>query len=447
MLYLVDLHGSQETIDPTMLNANKPKMQNPEVLIVGGGIAGLCCARHLHQSGVPSRILESADEVGGRVRTERYRGFRLDHGFQVLLTEYPEAKKILDYEELQLRNFEPGAMIRFGGKFHRFVDPWRKPQHIFETALSPVASFADKLRVAGLRRRVCRGRLEEHPTGPETSTLERLYEEGFSNRIIERFFKPFLGGVFLENELNTSSRKFEFVFRMFSQGDAAIPAHGMGEITKQLAAGLPPENIETNAKVIHLGPNQVRLEDGRELPAASVVVACQAPVASRLLNEKPPDPHHGVTCLYFSADSPPLRDPILILNGEGRGPINNLCVPSQVAPEHAPKGKSLISVTVLGSTDLNKKTQLRDEVFNQLRTWFGSTVDDWDHLKTYNISYALPSQNPASPDTDVANRRRGIIRCGDYMGNASIQGAMVSGRRAAETILGSQSHATPRRLT
>ena len=414
-------------------------MHEPEVLIVGGGIAGLCCARHLHQSGVPNKIVESAEEVGGRVRTEQYRGFRLDRGFQVLLTEYPEAKKVLDYEKLQLRCFEPGALVRVGGKFHRFVDPWRRPQHILETAFSPIASFVDKLRVAKLRSRVCRGRLEELTTGPETTTLERLYAEGFSNRIIQRFFKPFLGGVFLENELNTSSRKFEFVFRMFSQGDAAIPAHGMGQISKQLAAGLPPGNIETNAKVIHVGPNLVRLEDGRELSATNVVVACEAPAAARLLGEKPPEAPHGVTCFYFSADSPPIRDPILILNGEGHGPINNLCVPSQVVPECAPSGKSLISVTVLGSTELNQNIQLRDQVIDQLRKWFGTKVDAWDHLKTYNISYGLPSQTPASQtfSADEVRRRRGIILCGDYLENASIQGAMVSGRRAAEIVLDS----------
>ena len=415
-------------------------MVQPEVLIVGGGIAGLCCARHLQRSGVSSKILESADEVGGRARTDSYRGFRLDRGFQVLLTEYPEAKKVLDYEKLQLRCFEPGALVRYRGKFHRFADPWKRPRHFLSTAVSPIASFADKLRVARLRSRVCRGSLEQLSARPETTTLSRLREEGFSDLVVERFFKPFLGGVFLENKLSTSSRKFDFVFRMFSKGDAAMPANGMGAIAKQLAANLPRGTVETNMKVIQAGPHHVRLEDGHELHAANVVIACEAPVAARLLGKEPPEMAHGVTCLYFSADAPPIREPILVLNGEGCGPINNLCVPSQVVPGCAPSGKSLISVTVLGYTTFDQRTQLLDQVLNQLRTWFGTMVDTWDHLKTYNIPYALPCQNPPTRSRISApvKDRDGIILCGDYLENASIQGAMVSGRRAAERVLGSQ---------
>lgn len=413
-------------------------MPKPEVLIVGGGIAGLCCARHLHQSGVSSKVLESADQVGGRARTEVFRGFRLDRGFQVLLTEYPEAKQVLNYEKLHLKCFEPGALVRYQGKFHRFVDPWRRPRHLLSTAFSPIASFADKLRMARLRSRVGRGSLEDLNKRPEKTTLAKLYEEGFSDRTVDRFFRPFLGGVFLENELSTSSRKFEFVFRMFSQGDAAMPANGMGAIAVQLADNLPPDTVQTNTRVVEVRPNLVRLEGGQELTAANVILACEAPVAARLLGAEPPKTSHGVTCLYFSADSPPVKEPILVLNGEGQGPINNLCVPSQVVPGCAPSGKSLISVTVLGSTSSEQKTNLRDEVLCQLRRWYGSTVDSWDHLKTFSIPYALPSQDPQS-QTPVYNpiNYRGIILCGDYLENASIQGAMVSGRRAAESVLGS----------
>ena len=414
-------------------------MPKPEVLIVGGGIAGLCCARHLHQSGVSSKVLESADQVGGRARTEVFRGFRLDRGFQVLLTEYPEAKQVLNYEKLHLKCFEPGALVRYQGKFHRFVDPWRRPRHLLSTAFSPIASFADKLRMARLRSRVGRGSLEDLNKRPEKTTLAKLYEEGFSDRTVDRFFRPFLGGVFLENELSTSSRKFEFVFRMFSQGDAAMPANGMGAIAVQLADNLLPDTVQTNTRVVEVRPNLVRLEGGQELTAANVILACEAPVAARLLGAEPPKTSHGVTCLYFSADSPPVKEPILVLNGEGQGPINNLCVPSQVVPGCAPSGKSLISVTVLGSTSSEQKKNLREEVLSQLRSWYGSTVDSWDHLKTFNIPYALPSQNPQSqmPVSNSSNHR-GIILCGDYLENASIQGAMVSGRRAAESVLSLQ---------
>lgn len=283
-----------------------------------------------------------------------------------------------------------------------------------------------------------RGSLDELYSRPEKITLAKLREEGFSNRIVERFFKPFLGGVFLENELSTSSRKFEFVFRMFSQGDDAMPSKGMGALAEQIAARLPPDTVQTNTKVAEVNPRHVRLENGQGLSAANVVIACEAPVAARLLGEEPPAIAHGVTCLYSSADSPPINEPILVLNGEGRGPINNLCVPSQVIPDCAPHGKSLISVTVLKTTTPEQEPDLRIEVLSQLREWYGSIVDSWEHLKTYRIPYALPNQNP-TPQTAVPNagpKANGIFMCGDYLDTASIQGAMVSGRRAAESILG-----------
>ncbi len=412
-------------------------MPKPKVLIVGGGIAGLCCAHHLHKAGVSCKVIESSDKVGGRARTEEFQGFRLDRGFQVLLTEYPEAKRVLDYEQLQLGRFEPGALIRFGGKFHRFVDPWRRPRHFLKTAFSGVASFADKLRVARLRNRVCRRSSDKASPLPDQTTMSRLQDEGFSERIINRFFKPFLGGVFLESDLNTSSRKFEFVFRMFSLGDAALPADGMGAIADQIAAGLPPDTVRTNTRVAKVSGQRVCLEDGQELSAANVVIACEAPVAARLLGAKQPEPAHGVTCIYFAADSPPVSEPILVLNGDGCGPINNLCVPSQVVPSCAPAGKSLISVTVLGVVSAEQQLDLHDRVVSQLEDWYGPIVETWQHLKTIQIPYALPNQNPKTGHQPITptTKTNGIIVCGDYLENASIQGAMVSGRRAAEAIL------------
>lgn len=405
------------------------------MLIIGAGLAGLSCASCLRQAGISSRIFEASEDIGGRARTDRLDGFLLDRGFQVLLTAYPAALEALDYEGLELARFEPGALIRHQGKFHRFVDPWRRPRHVLSTAFSKVATLNDKLRVARLRRRVCRGSLESLFERPETTTIDQLRNDGFSDRIVERFFRPFLGGVFLDPDLKTSSRMFDFVFRMFATGDAAIPAQGMGAMAHQIAAQLPPGVIRTDACVETIDQNSIRLASGEQFRAQTIVVACEAPAASKLLGGKIPVAGKSVTCLYFAADQPPIEEPTLILNGDGRGPINNLCVPSQVAPTYAPDDQSLISVTVLdGKAD---EASLESQVRGQLRDWFGATVDGWRHLRTYRIPYALPSQTPPalSPVEKPVRRPDGIFICGDHLETASIQGAIASGRRAAEQIM------------
>ncbi len=404
------------------------------VIIIGGGIAGLSCARQLADKGLDFLVLESSDQVGGRMRTDIVEGFRLDRGFQVFLTRYPEARRILDLPALSLRPFVPGAMIRFDGRFHTISDPWRRPLGALASLLNPIGSIADKLRVAAVRSRVLRGRLEDLFEEPETTTLEALRNAGFSSSMIERFFRPFLGGIFLERDLETSSRMFSFVFRMFSSGDACLPAHGIQAIPDQVASALPPERIRTGVRVASITDGFVTLEDGERIEAAATVVATDAPTAAKLLGEDLPSAGTGVTCLYFAARSAPIKAPILVLNGDGTGPINNLCFPTRVAPGYGPGGSELVSVAVLGADKEEK--DLLGSVSEQLHEWFGQEVDGWRHLRTYRIPYALPSQIPPAlsvPEREV-RVRPGVFICGDHRDNASIQGAMVSGRRAADAV-------------
>ena len=416
-------------------------MPDPDVLIVGAGLSGLCAARTLQQAGRSCVILEASDGIGGRARTDIIDGFRCDRGFQVLLTAYPEAQQVLNYSNLGLQSFEPGALVRYRGKFVRFADPWRRPQHAMATALSPLASLADKLRVALLKRDVSRDSLNQIFQRPETTTLKRLRRAGFSERIIEHFFKPFLGGVFLENELNTSSKMFDFVFRMFANGDAALPHDGMGAMAEQLAKQLPPNAIRTNASVAHVKPKQVLLESGEVLTAPVVIVACDLPAALKLcdlpISGSRRKEGKSVTCVYFTAPKPPLTEPILVLNGEGSGPINNLCVPSQVCPSYAPSGQSLISVSSLGTPAVSDLASLEGAIRRQLKQWYGNQVDSWGHLRTYSIDHALPDQTALSltPVSKSPMIEKGLFICGDHCNTASIQGAMVSGREAAENVL------------
>lgn len=401
-----------------------------ETIIIGGGLSGLVCAQTLQAAGHECQIFEASDRVGGRIKTDNVDGFLLDHGFQVFLTAYPEARNLLDYHALKFGKFEPGALIQCDG-LHRLVDPWRRPNHFFATAFSAAATFSDKLKVRQLRSDVTKGGLDTVCEWPEQSTMELLRDRGFSDVIIERFFRPFLGGIFLEQELETSSRKFAFVFRMFSEGEAGLPAGGMEEIPKQLAATLKEGTIRTGTTVELVERVAVSIAGSNEkIGADNIVIATEEPAAKRLMGDPPPENWQKVHCHYFAADEAPFNEAILMLNGSGRGTINNLCVPNLVCESYAPAGKSLISVTTLSDAS-------REDIDGQLKSWFGSQVAKWSHLKTYTIDYALPSQNPPalSPVAKQPRLQDNIYLCGDYLDTASINGAMAAGRRAAEAIL------------
>ena len=409
--------------------------RSAEVVIVGGGLAGLTCAHFFASAGISFRLLEANESTGGRVRTDEVDGFLLDRGFQVFLTAYPEARQVLDYSALELSAFEPGALVRFNGAFRRFSDPWRRPSCLLATALSPVATLSDKLRVASFRSHTSRDRLEDLYARENQTTMNLLRRRGFSEVVIKRFFRPFLGGVFLDQQLVTSSRMCEFVFRMFSQGDAALPSTGMQRIPQQLESSLPQGSVLTNSAVDSIENNEVVLSTGERLSGRAIVVATEEPVAWKLLGLSKPANARRVKTLYFSSPKPPIEEPILVLDGEGKGPVNNLCVPSQIADGYAPRGQSLISLTVLKeSTD---RDSLLKEVLVQMHEWFGTQVDSWRHLRTYEIEYALPvmdssSQEPLIKSAIIAD---GIFICGDHCDTASINGAMASGRRAAEAVV------------
>jgi phytoene dehydrogenase-like protein len=245
-----------------------------------------------------------------------------------------------------------------------------------------------------------------------------------------------LGGVFLERELQTSSRLFEFVFRMFSLGDTALPAAGMGAIPAQLASGFPANTVRLRTPVRSVTKDGVVLDSGGSRHAPAVVVATEGPEAARLLQEISLPPSRRVTCLYFAADTPPIADALLMLNGDDDGPVNNVCVPSAVAPTYAPAGAALISVSVLEAA-ARQEAALEAAVRAQLSDWFGPTVHRWQHLRTYRLHHALPAQAPPAlraPQRPV-RLRPGLYVCGDHRDTASIHGAMVSGRRTAASII------------
>jgi phytoene dehydrogenase-like protein len=404
------------------------------VVVVGAGLAGLACALHLSEAGVPVRLFEASDGVGGRVRTDVVEGFRLDRGFQVLLTAYPETQRVLDYAALDLKPFLPGALVRREGRFHELSDPWRRPSRLVSTLLCDVGTLADRLRMARYRARLRSGSLGALFSRAETTALERLRGEGFSEPMIDAFFRPFLGGVLLDRGLSASSRMLDFVFRMMAEGDVVLPAEGMGAIPQQMARRLPKGTVRLGARVASVSPRGVRLESGEKISGRAVVVATEGPEAARLTAQLATPASRSVTALYFAAEHAPIEEPILILDGDGREPVNNLCFPSQVAPSYAPVGAALVAASVLEGPDDPKA--LEQAVRAQLTEWFGADVRRWRLLRTYQIPHAQPDQTPSvlEPVERPVELAGGLFVCGDHRDTASLHGALLSGRRAAEAV-------------
>ena len=404
--------------------------EDADVILVGGGLAGLACAVSLHQAGKQVLLVEASDRVGGRVRTDEVDGYLLDRGFQVYLDAYPVAGDLLDLEDLKLRAFHPGALVWKGGKFRRLMDVWRRPGAALTTALQPIGTWKDKLLIAKLRHQLSRRRVEDIWLQPESSTEAYLRNFGFSEAMIDTFFRGFYGGIFLESGLATSSRFFEFTFKMFAAGSATLPTGGMERIPRQLAARLPNSAIRCESPVASVTKSAVHLEDGEMLEARSVVVATDASTAQRWLPALEAPTWHAVCCLYFSAPRSPLNEPIIALNGGGSGLVNNVSVLSDLAEEYAPTGQSLISVSVLGQG----QAKLDSLVLEELRQWFGSQVDAWQHLRTDEIRQALPASSCTSGSRCV-REVSGIYLCGDHLRTPSIEGAIDSGQQTAASIL------------
>jgi phytoene dehydrogenase-like protein len=407
-----------------------------DVVVIGAGLAGLSCARRLHEGGARVTVLEAADEVGGRVRTDTLDGFRLDRGFQVLLTAYPETRRSLDYAALALRPFAPGALVRRHGRFHELADPWRRPSRALATLFSGVGRLSDRLRMAALRRDTLRGSVDELMRRPQTTALDRLRARGFGDDMIDGFFRPFFGGILLDRSLSASSRMLEFVFRMMAEGDVAVPAAGMSAIPQQVEAHLPPGTVRLGRRVATVGDDgRVQLESGETIEAGTVVIATEGPEAARLCGRLPAPRSRGVTCVYYAADRAPIEGPTLILDGDDEGPVNNLCFLSEVAPSYAPRGATLVSATVLDRRGAGHS--IEEGVRDQMASWFGSEAARWRHLRTYHVTHAQPTQDPAElePVERPVRLDRRLFVCGDHRDTASIHGAMLSGRRAAEAVL------------
>ena len=438
-----------------------------DTVVVGAGVSGLRAAALLGAAGKRVCVLDAADGVGGRVRTDVVDGFQLDRGFAVFLSAYPESQAALDYDALALQNFWPGAMVQRTTDRCLIADPTRAPlSTLLPTLRFPIGTVAEKVRLSLAVLRLKLTSLEAIFAREEIDTLSHLRDRiglGDSD-LIARFFTPFLRGIYLAPLEKQSSVLFDFVLRMFADGDVALPERGIGAVAEQLAdtardAGCDIQ-LESAVAALRLdvgeGVHEVVLADGSALRCASVILATPPGEAARLLrsaSEVPGmvgryrslEPASGAslasTTLYFALDGPPpVAEPVLVLNGRLDGTsINSVCFPSAVCERYAPRGRHLASVTLLGARTEGDEA-LVASVRAELAGWFGAEeVDAWRHLRTYVVRGAQLARPP--PNVGGFNRKPrcegvpGVYLCGDHASTPSLNGALRAGRVAAEAVL------------
>ena len=410
-----------------------------KVIIVGAGLAGLTCAKVLGERGAEVAVFEASDGVGGRVRTDEHDGFLLDRGFQVYFTSYPVSKKHLDYGALDLRAFDPGAAIHRGPESSVLSDPFRDPKALVPSLLSDAATLGDKLRTLDLAARTVRGGISAGAENgePDTSTLQYLRAAGLSERYIDSFFRPFYGGIFLNRGLSTSSRVLRFTLRMLATGSTVVPALGMGGIPRQLASRLPEDAVSLNSPVEALLREGERVVGvrvaGEEHEADAVVVATDAPAAGTLTGEAVPEGAVGEVCLYYETDGLGSGKKIL-LNAKDGAFVNNAVEISNVSEKYAPPGRHLLSAVALTGLDLPDEELYRRGI-EDLSRWYPGA--DFRPLALYRIPYGQFAQPPGIHDSLPENGTQtpGLVLAGEYTEDASINGSMLSGEKAAEAVL------------
>ena len=404
-----------------------------DVVVVGAGLAGLRCARELGRAGLDVLVLEASDGVGGRVRTDRLDGFRLDRGFQVLNDGYPEARAALDLVALDLRPMDDAVVVRRRGRLHRVGNPLANPTDAVWLLGTPLLGAGQKVRLgayAGAATTLPASRLRGRPDVPARQAWAAA---GISDEGVDAVLRPFFAGVVLEQEMTTSRRFLDLMLRMFACGRSTVPAAGMQAVPEQLAAGLPPGSIRLETPVTAVTGTGVVL-DGGVVDARAVVVATDAWTAHELLPELgPPPAARGVTTVYHDAPARPGQRSTLITDADGSG-IANTIVLSAAAPSYAPQGRALVSTSVIhGSAGGCPEDEAA--LLAVLAELHEADTGDWRRLASYDLPRALPAMPAPHPFRRPVRLRPGLYVSGDHRDTSSIQGALVSGRRAAAAVL------------
>lgn len=403
------------------------------IAVIGAGLAGLRCAELLLEEGFDVQIYERSQRVGGRMATETIDGFLIDQGFHVMQTAYPTSQRAFDFSSLEVRGFEPGAVVvqqrKNRPKFWRLADPFRRPFQGLLSGMNRFASPLDLLRVARLRFTAGKGRIERVYQGGENSTGTYLSQRGFSSSMVDRFFHPLFTGIFLEDKLQTNERMFRFVFRMMSKGSMVLPLRGIQAAPQSIAQKIGDERIHLSTKIEKITPHKLRI-NGDEQSFAAVIHA---------YNTSPAKLDRHVWTLHFDAEKSPLQSKHILLNGDVKVKqqlIAHVAVPSDIQPSYAPAGRSLVTVTIVGSNadtlGFTSDEQILLQAKKELFSWFGEQTNQWRCLEVQHIRHALPE--PQSDLRSSPSLGENRFECGDHMMHGSAEGALLSAEHTAQAV-------------
>lgn len=399
-----------------------------KIHIIGAGISGLIAALVLENQGYEPVVIDSSDRPGGRIKTDKFKGYQLDRGFQVLLTAYPAAQKYLDYEDLDLQLFLPGSTI-FKNRLKKTLgDPLRNISLLLPTFLSGIGTITDKLNILKLNKMLKHTSISAIFLKEEKTTLQYLQDFGFSEKIIQEFFQPFFSGIFLETELRTSSRMFEFVYKMFGEGDAALPKSGIEAIPKQLTEKLKKTKFFFKTKVQSIEPNKIILSNGAILDTDFTIVATDPGKIIPSLNQQKKI-WKSCDTLYFEVDKKKIKKALIGLVSDKNSLINNIFY--HTTHKQSSHGtKELLSVTVI-----KKHTLSVDELVKQVEIELEKhcKITSLKFLKHYFIKKALPDLKRIKYSIEPENTKlsKELFLAGDTLLNGSLNAAMISGEKAA----------------